>query len=151
MRSACRGLLLFLGGAVLLFACPASSVASSESGRIVAKINAARSANGLAPLQRSAALTRSSQRYAGHLMASQWFGHAPAIQASGRFRRLGEVLAMHGGRGLKAAATVRGWMASPGHRSLILSPGFGYAGGATGKGMFSGRRAVIWVVQLGSM
>jgi uncharacterized protein YkwD len=150
MRSACRGLVLIVVGAVL-FAFPAPVLASGESGRIVAKINGARSANGLAPLQRSPALTHSSRRYAGSLMDSQWFGHASAIQASGRFRRLGEVLAMHGGRALRAAATVRGWMASPGHRSLILNPGFGYAGGATGKGMFGGRRTVIWVVQLGSM
>jgi uncharacterized protein YkwD len=151
MRSARAGLLLVFAGILLLLASPASAVGAAESARIVGEINSARGAHGLPPLQHSGALTRSSGRYAHHLMDSQWFGHAPSIRASRRFRTLGEVLSMHGGRAGRPGATVRRWLASSMHRELILSRRFGYVGGATGKGSFQGRRTVIWVVQLGSM
>lgn len=159
MRSTRTAVVLALVGAVLVLPSVASAAAVStgaradqgESGRIVDRINVARGAHGLSPLRPSATLARSSERFADHLMGAQLFGHAPRIQASSRFRVLGEVLALHRGRAGRPGATVRRWLQSPPHRALILGSSFGLAGGATGRGRFRGRPSVIWVVQLGSI
>ena len=46
-------------------------------------------------------------------------------------------------------ATIRGWLASPGHRAVLLSPSFKNVGTAFARGRIGGRRTTIWVVQFG--
>ena len=132
---------------VLAVAAPAAAVPREP--RMVAKINAARERHGLPPLRPSRSLTRSARAYAAHLMRIDWFGHADRIRASPRFRMLGEVLAWHSDRRPRRSGTVRRWLASPGHRKLILKRAFRWIGAGRAVGRFGGGPATIWVVQLG--
>jgi uncharacterized protein YkwD len=75
--------------------------------------------------------------------------HRSRVSASGHFSRLGEALAMHGGRGLGVGSVVRMWLRSPTHRAVILTRSMNLVGAGASQGRFHGRRATIWVVQAG--
>jgi uncharacterized protein YkwD len=136
--------------AVALSAAQPAMAAPSETEAALDAINDARSGVGLRPLALSPALTRSSAAFAGHIMSSGVFAHAGTIQAAGGFRRLGECIAMHTGGATRPGQTVRRWLASPGHRPLLLSRSFRQAGASAVKGSFNGRRSTVWVLQLGA-
>jgi uncharacterized protein YkwD len=134
---------------VLVFAAlPASASANADGDRMIGHINQVRAAHNLRPLRTSPALIRSAGRFSLTMMSSDRFGHGGRIQASG-FRRLGEALAMHFGRGVGISRTVRGWLRSPSHRAIVLTRSMRYVGAAATRGRFRGRRAVIWVLQTG--
>src|SRR5918999_2288535 len=116
------------------------SVASADP--MVGKINRARRRNGLRRLRVSGRLTRSSRRFGRHLMRADRFGHDSHIWGGGRYRRVGEVLAMHRGWRSRRTATIRGWMRSAGHRSVLLG-GFRLVGVARVRGRLGSRRATI--------
>jgi uncharacterized protein YkwD len=147
MRRARWGLAIL---AMALAAAPAAPAAASDSEAALDSINDARARAGLRPLALSPALTRSSEAFAGHIMRSGVFAHAGTIQAAGGFRRLGECIAMHTGGATRPGQTVRRWLASPGHRPLLLSRSFRQAGASAVKGSFNGRRSTVWVLQLGA-
>ena len=84
------------------------------------------------------------------MLRGQSFSHAGRIHASGRFRGLGEALSWHQGRAPRPGFTVRGWLRSAGHRPLLLSPSFRWAGMAKLTGRLNGHTSTIWVLQLGS-
>jgi uncharacterized protein YkwD len=141
------------GLALLAIAVSATQPAAAWGGSTEAAldaINDARARAGLARLSPSPALTRSSAAFGGRLMRTDVFAHAGRIHAAGGFRRLGECIAMHGGRDPQPRRTVSRWLASPGHRPLLLSRGFRQAGAAAVKGSFQGRRSTVWVLQLGA-
>lgn len=139
------------GVVALALAVPAAANAGSERDPILDGVNGARAQYGLAPLRSSNSLHRSASAFAGHLMRTQRFAHANRIHASSRFRTLGETLAIRiGSRRWRPRAVVRAWMHSPEHRALILSRSFRYAGAGYSRGRFGGRKAVIWVLHLGS-
>ena len=147
MRRARWGLAIL---AMALAAAPPALAAPGESEAALDAINDARAKAGLRPLAPSPALTRSSGAFAGHIMRTGVFAHAGTIQAAGGFRTLGECIAMHTGGGSRPGWTVRRWLASPGHRPLLLSRSFRQAGAAAVKGSFHGRRSTVWVLQLGA-
>jgi uncharacterized protein YkwD len=119
---------------------------------VLDEVNQARARHGLAALRASESLERSASAFARHLMRSQRFAHGRRIRASRRFRTLGEALALRvGPRPLRHATTVRSWLRSPGHRALLLSRSFRYAGAGWTRGRFGGRPAAIWVLHLGSL
>jgi uncharacterized protein YkwD len=122
---------------------------ASAAPQIIRKINKVRGAHGLPALRYSPSLGRSSQRYARKLMKLDVFRHAPRIQASRGFRRLGECLAMTPGWRLKRSGVIRSWLHSPGHRAILLSRGFNRVGAAPARGRFWGRPSTIWVAQFG--
>jgi uncharacterized protein YkwD len=130
-------------------ASPAAAAAQGETEAALAAINKARARAGVGPLALSPALTRSSAAFGRRLMRTDVFAHAGTIQAAGGFRRLGECIAMHTGRAARPGWTVRRWLASPGHRPLLLSSGFRHGGAAAVQGSFRGRQSTIWVLQLG--
>ena len=70
---------------------------ASARGSLANDINNFRAANGVHKLRVSRSLNRSATRYARHLIRTDRFGHASHIQASRRFRALGEVLAFRPG------------------------------------------------------
>jgi len=113
------------------------------------EVNRVRAGHGLAPLRQSRPLNRTSRRYSHYLMRRDWLGHVFPIRASRRYRRVGEVLAMHTGRRPRVRRTVRAWLRSPSHRALLLSRRFRHMGAGRTRGRFRGRRATIWVVQVG--
>jgi len=116
---------------------------------VVHKVNRLRRRHGLRLLRFSPSLTRSSRRFAHHLMRTNRFGHAPRIRANPRFRFLGEVLALHWGWRPRASSTIRAWMRSPTHRHVLLSRSYRRVGAGRAAGRFGGRRATIWVMQVG--
>ncbi len=129
----------------------ASAVASEAEPRAALRaINHARAQAGVAPLALSPSLTRTSAAFGGRLMRTGVFAHAATIHAPRRFRLLGECIAWHTGRAARPRWTVRRWLASPGHRPLLLSRSFRRAGAAAVQGRFHGRPSTIWVLQLGS-
>jgi uncharacterized protein YkwD len=139
--------------AVVLAGLAVSSISSATEpaagASMVGKINKVRRAHGLAPLRASRSLKGSSRRFARHLMRIDYFGHFNRILASGRFRRLGEILALQRGWRLRRSSAVRGWLRSPGHRSILLSRAYRHVGAGHARGRFHGRLMTIWVVQFG--
>jgi len=115
------------------------------------KINQTRARHGLPGLRKSPSLRRSSGRFAHWLMANDTFGHRAGVSASHRFNRLGEALAMHSGRKPGVRHTVRQWLASPGHRKIVLSRGMPWIGVGMARGRFGAHSAVIWVLQVGKL
>jgi uncharacterized protein YkwD len=114
-------------------------------------INKLRVKHGLPRLRHSPTLGESAGKYARYLMRRDWLGHVYPIRASSRFHGIGEVLAQHTGSRNRIGWTARRWLASPAHRSVILSPSFRWAGAGVRHGRFGGGRATIWVLQAGSL
>ena len=139
--------LAVLGCAAMLL--PASSAQANPAHAVVEKVNNYRAANGLHKLRLSRSLSRSSYAYANHLMRSNRFGHSSRIQASSRFRMLGENLAFSWGKRRSAGIPVRGWARSAPHRAVLLNRSFRYVGVGRVAGRFGSRRATIWVLHAG--
>lgn len=111
-------------------------------------INWWRASSGLKPLRESRKLRRSSKARARRLIRHDYFAH-PARLRVPTFDRVGEVLALHGGRRGRILRTIRRWSRSPTHRHVLLSPRFRRIGAGKASGRYRGRRATIWVVRVG--
>jgi uncharacterized protein YkwD len=136
----------------VLMALPAPAQAKPRAGKMMLEqINKKRAARGLPALRKSPSLRRSSGRFARWLMRHDLFAHRGRVSASRRFDRLGEALAMHSGRKPRVRRTLRMWLRSPTHRKLVLGRGRNYIGVGMARGRFRGRRAVIWVLQVGKL
>jgi uncharacterized protein YkwD len=140
--------------ACLVLACSLVLPATSAEGRasaspMVERINDVRRAHGLRALRSSPSLARSSSRFARHLLRTDRFAHAARIRASGRFSRLGEILALTGGWNLQTRRPLGRWLGSASHRAVLLGRSFRYVGAAAVRGRFGGRRAVVWTVRFG--
>jgi uncharacterized protein YkwD len=85
------------------------------------------------------------------MMEHQYFGHASRIEASGRYKRLGEILEIHRGSKAGVGTAFRDWLGSPPHLGVILDPSFTYVGGGYTAGRFRGRTDTIWVVHFGKL
>lgn len=117
---------------------------------MVAAVNRARAARGLGPLHASGALNRSAHRYASWMLREDYFGHLSRIRAGGGFRRTGEALALHFGRRAQVRRTVRRWLRSPAHRSLLLSRRYSALGAGQAVGVYRGHGATTWVLHFGA-
>jgi uncharacterized protein YkwD len=102
---------------------------------LLAEVNAARSERGLAPLSRSAPLTRAARGHSAHLARTGRLSHSSAdgrpfqtrLYGAGypRTKAVGENLAMSAGCSAEVAgAVVDMWLNSPGHRRNLLSKRF---------------------------
>lgn len=125
----------------------ASSVQAAER-TIVEAVNDARAAHDVRPLRRSRHLARSAGRFAARLMRLDAFGHGDGVGA-GRYRLVGEALAIHRGWRAQARRTVRRWLRSPAHRAVVLGSRFRRAGAGIKRGRFGGRLTTIWVLHVG--
>ena len=141
----------------LLLACllvPQAAAPPAEArppvGEMIQAINRFRAHQGLSRLRASDSLNRSARSYGWRMIRRGYFGHSPrGIQASRRFRALGEVLEWHTPSRAKVRRTLRVWKHSPGHRRVLLDSRFRYVGGGFVRGHFRGHRAGVWVVQVG--
>jgi uncharacterized protein YkwD len=129
---------------------PAAQPSASAELAMIAAANRARDARGRQPLRASRSLSRSAHRYAAWMLRRDYFGHLRDIRTSRRFRRLGETLALHFGRRAQVPGTVRRWLRSPAHRSLLLSGRFRAIGAGRATGAYRARRATTWVLHLGA-
>jgi uncharacterized protein YkwD len=142
--------------AVVLLAVPATADAGRTANqraelKMTAAINSVRAQYGLPAFKRSASLTGSAERYSRWLMENDVFGHQSSIQASSRFKLLGEALAWHTGRRFKVWPTIRQWLGSPSHRAIVLSPVMRRQGAGVTRGRFGSSRAVVWVLHVGRL
>ena len=134
---------------LLVPAAPAPAEADSPAQKMIRKVNAYRKHRGVPPLRMSRSLNHSSRRYSGQMMRSGYFGHSRRIRASGRFKRLGEIIEMHRGHRTDLRGAMRAWTRSPGHNSILLDGNFRYVGAGYTKGRFHGKRTTMWVMHFG--
>ena len=141
--------------ALILLACalafgPAQGDALASPSPMVDRINEVRAQHGRKALRYSRSLSRSSRRYARHMVKRQQFRHAPQIKASRRFSKVGEILARTPGVTPDWEQTLREWLASPSHRAVLLSRSFSLVGAGRARNHEAGdRAAVLWAVQFG--
>jgi uncharacterized protein YkwD len=147
-RLASAGVMLLCGSA-LVGPGWASAEAHPLQHRMLNAVNDVRTAHGLRPLRGAPRLHRSARSYARWMVRHNYFGHLGRIRASGRFSLLGENLAWHSGRRPAVRRTLRQWMGSAGHRALILSGSFRWAGAGMTRGQLGGRMATVWVLHFG--
>jgi uncharacterized protein YkwD len=131
---------------------PAESAAAcgrraTDRAAVICEINSARVAAGRRALQSRPSLTAGARGHARDMVTRHYFGHdspegdGPVQRArrAGYLRhavrwRIGEILIWSRGATLTAAGAVRAWLASPGHRRVMLSPAFGEVGAAAAAG-----------------
>jgi uncharacterized protein YkwD len=141
--------LALLVAVALVLVVPAGASASSPALVMLKRVNHVRAKHGLRKLHFSSSLQHSARRYSRHQMHSGYFGHSSRIHASGRYHTLGEILEMHSSYNPAVGFTLRDWMHSPPHRSIILSSAFRFAGAGAATGRFHGRRMTIWTMHFG--
>jgi uncharacterized protein YkwD len=137
----------FSAAAVLL---PSSAAAAGAEQEAIDALNDVRRANGLAPLRESGSLNNSSGGYARKMLRHDFFGHGPSIDVAGGFRSAGETLAYHTGWDAQPRRTVTRWMNSPGHRAVLLSPGYRWVGMGLARGALGSSGVSMWVAHVGS-
>jgi len=136
---------------VLFMAYPIAQAEASPTLDLIAKVNSLRRSHGLGELRVSPSLMHSAHRYSSELMSHQYFGHASRIQASAKYRRLGEILEIHRGTSPGIGTAYRDWLGSPEHVGIILDPSFNYVGGGYTAGRFHGQKDTIWVMHFGRL
>ncbi|MEA2428025.1 MAG: hypothetical protein QOF37_1653 [Thermoleophilaceae bacterium] len=143
-----RNAVLLLCMLTCALALPPVASANSKSIQMLQQVNNVRAQAGLPALHFSQSLAHSASSYSHKMMRGGYYGHAGRIQASRRFRTLGEILEYQRG-GPKIGQSMHDWMNSPEHRSIILSRAFSFAGAGYVTGRFHGRTATIWVMHFG--
>jgi uncharacterized protein YkwD len=109
--------------------CATPSGAATATGDILARINAERIAAGLRPVRADPRTGAAAQKHACDIAASDALSHVGSDGSSltarlGREGVLGVAAVENTGLGYPtSAATVAGWLASPGHRANIFNPG----------------------------
>lgn len=133
-------------------------------GRTLRAINGRRRAFGLRALRYDRKLARAARRHSGDMVRNRFFSHygsggsSPEIRirragylAGASFWRVGETIGAGMGRRGKPRRIVRSWMRSPGHRALLLDPGFREIGiGIVGR-YPTGRRGGTYTATLGTV
>jgi uncharacterized protein YkwD len=145
-------ILCALVACLIVPALPAGTAAARASAedQMLAKINSYRSQHGLPRVRKSKSLTRSAERYSWRQLNGGYFGHSSRIQASSKYRRLGEILAFLSGTRAQVSSAFRMWLNSGGHRAVIMDRRFRYVGAGRASGRFRGGKATIWTVQFGA-
>ena len=129
---------------------PSAAVAAEDEREAIDALNDVRRANGVPELRVSESLGRSSGRFAERMLRLDVFAHGPSIDVAGRFRTAGETIAWHSGWNPEPRRTVGRWMASPGHRGVLLSPAFRWVGIGLARGKLGSQVATAWVAHVGS-
>jgi uncharacterized protein YkwD len=114
-------------------ALPASASRASVARATLCGINAERASYGLQRLRHDDRLAEAARRHSLDMVRRGYFAHGHAFEArvrdtgylttTGRWR-IGETLAWGWGRGATPREVVRAWMASPGHRKVLLRPAY---------------------------
>jgi uncharacterized protein YkwD len=117
----------------------ALSLTSSESS-LLTTMNSVRKSHGLPALRIDFHLVRAARGHSADMMRRQYFAHGSVsgrvVAAGARGPLFGEDLAW--AQGINASWVVNAWLASPGHRSVLLRPGFRRVGVGYAFGTFIG-------------
>jgi uncharacterized protein YkwD len=146
---------------VALSATPMTTAASGAAGfsnkerAVVRAINSHRRAHGLRRVRPSGRLASAASYHTGDMLAWDYFSHtsrdgtpfATRIRRFARFRAVGETLAMLGR--CRAGRTVRMWMNSPGHRSVLLSRSYRRVGVGARSGRLGSQRTCVVTADFG--
>ena len=142
------------------------TLAALDAGVLV-KLNAIRSAHGLAPLHWSGGLTAAAAYHSGELAAGGYFAHTSA-DGSAFWKRIERWYAPHqagswtvgenllwSSPGVDASQALVAWMKSPEHRANILSPDWHEIGVAAvhvtrASGVYGGRPVTIITTDFGA-
>jgi uncharacterized protein YkwD len=127
---------------------PVSSAATAKQ-RMLSAINAARAANGVPAVRRHRRLSRTSTRYARYMVSNDVWAHAANPASGAGVGSVGEVLGMTTMPTPEPRSIVRGWLASPVHRSILLDRHYRYVGIGLGHGDMQGSMAWVWVARFG--
>ena len=127
--------------------------------RVLCLVNRQRARHGVRPLRADRRLARAARRHARDMARRRYFGHqrsgGPSLRARTRRagfrgRATGETIAWGCGSSGTPRATVRAWMASPGHRTVLLSGRYGRGGaGIAGRAPVRCGRGKTYVIDVG--
>lgn len=133
---------------LLLGSTPASAAGGS---RMLNEVNTLRASHGVAPLARSAVLSRTSRRHSNWMLGANVFAHTNrrAHLARKLYGCVGEVLSWHTGRHPGVTRTVRAWRKSPSHLAVLVDARYSWLGAGRGRGVFQGAPSTMWTVQVG--
>ena len=123
---------------------------------VLCLINQRRSLGGLNRLRANGRLARAAKRHAADMARHNYFSHVSLsgssplrrVRAAGWRRGVGEALAWGCGVQSTPRAIVAWWMASAGHRAIIMGRGNAVGIGYRRAGRCSGGRA-FWVAEVG--
>jgi uncharacterized protein YkwD len=124
-------LAVFTCVAAFVAASPAQAATSAEQ-RLVKRVNETRAAHGLRQLRVAPKLATGADAWSRHLMRQDAFHHARLSAGTG------EILAWGTCEWFRPARAVRMWLDSPGHRALLLRPGFRVLGTGWSRGAWRG-------------
>jgi uncharacterized protein YkwD len=127
---------------------PLAQVGAQEQGFVNA-INRARTARGLPPLRVGPRLQVAARAHSRTMARSGWFDHGNWYSRLRRFgvrgRTLGENIAWGVGSDGSAGGIIGMWLASPPHRSTMLSRSFSRVGVGVATGTMDGYRGATVV------
>jgi uncharacterized protein YkwD len=130
--------------AALAFAAPSLGSLLPAEQSLLGEMNRVRAEHGLAPFRVDPALQRSARAHSADMIRRDYFDHGAfesrMQDAGARGPTFGENLAWGVGPKSAAAAIVRLWLRSAGHRANLLRPGFHRVGIGAPRGEFLGRR-----------
>lgn len=120
---------------------------------MIKHVNAQRARHGLKPVRVSRGLAKSADLHSWDMLRRDFFSHvSPSggtmkarVSRYTRPRKMGETLGFERGtrrRGI-AGRIVRAWMRSPGHRAVLLDPGYQRIGLSMRSGSFRSTRATV--------
>src|SRR3989442_15472856 len=115
--------------ALAVAACAIAVTASAAAARspemlMINKVNHYRRLHGLRPVRVSHSLMHSAKSYAHWEMRHGYFGHQSRIHASGRYRRLGEILEWQRGLSSNVGLSFHTRQPSGPHRAIFLARSF---------------------------
>jgi uncharacterized protein YkwD len=126
--------------------------------KVVKLVNRIRASHGLRRLRSSRTLARAANDHTSDILRANMLSHASSdgTPMATRVRRytgadwVGENVAAVWGRGSVARKVVRMWMASPGHRSVLLSSAGSRIGVGWAKGTMAGARRAVFTADFAS-
>jgi uncharacterized protein YkwD len=152
-------------GSLLLMSAAGSASATVNSTlrwRMFIAINEVRTAHGLAPVHLASGLRRAAQGHSNDMVARNYFAHTSPTGSTLAYRIMhstfqtygawwaGENLAWGTGTIGSPRNVIRMWLASPEHRSILLSSRYTYVGVGRAVGGFQGfEAAAVWTVDFG--
>jgi uncharacterized protein YkwD len=126
--------------------------------KVVKLVNRIRAAHGLKRLRASRTLARAANDHTGDILRANMLSHASSdgTPMATRVRRytgadwVGENVAAVWGRGSTARKVVRMWMASPGHRAVLMSTAGSRIGVGWARGTLAGAQRAVFTADLAS-
>ena len=135
-----------------------SSALDGTERKVVKLVNRIRAHHGLRRLRASRTLARAANDHTSDILRTNVLSHASGdgTPMGTRVRRytgadwVGENVAAVWGRRSSASKVVRMWMASPGHRAVLLSAAAGRVGVGRSVGMMAGARRSVFTADFAS-